>query len=178
MHRTVKFVAFANEEQPFSNTREMGSLVYATQAREQGEAITAMLSLETIGSYSDSAGSQLYPFPFSVFYPDTANFIGFVGNLSSRKLVRQALASFRQTTDFPSEGVAAPGWMPGIGWSDHWSFWQTDYPAIMITDTALFRYAYYHDPKDTPDKLDYPRTARVVMGLSQVVKALANDPSS
>jgi len=175
MNRTVRFVAFVNEEPPFSYTEEMGSRVYATRARERGERITAMLSLETLGYYYDAPGSQHYPFPFSFFYPDTANFIGFVGNLSSRSLVRRSLDTFRQHTPFPSEGLASPGWITGVSWSDHWSFWQAGYPAIMITDTALFRYAHYHAPTDTPDKLDYNRTARVVKGLSHVVEALANE---
>lgn len=175
LDRSVRFVAFVNEESPFYYTEEMGSRVYAARARDQGEQITAMLSLETIGYYSDEPGSQHYPFPFSYFYPDTANFIGFVGNLSSRKLVRQALGAFRRHTAFPSEGVAAPGWITGIGWSDHWSFWRAGYPAIMITDTALFRYAHYHSPMDTPDKIDYARTARVVKGLSHVITVLAKE---
>ncbi|MFY9974078.1 MAG: M28 family peptidase, partial [Chromatiaceae bacterium] len=96
--RTLRFVAFVNEEAPFSYTDEMGSLVHARGARARGEHIQAMLSLETIGSYSDAPGSQHYPFPLSLFYPDTANFIGFVGNLGSRGLVRRALRTFRQTT--------------------------------------------------------------------------------
>ena len=173
--RSLRFVTFVNEEPPFSYTQEMGSLVYACRAREQGEQITAMLSLETIGYYSDVPGSQRYPFPFSLFYPDKANFIGFVGNLSSRRLVHRALHTFRHSTPFPSEGLASPGWITGVGWSDHWSFWQVGYPAIMVTDTALFRYAHYHDPTDTPDKLDYDRSARVVMGLSHVIESLANE---
>jgi len=103
-----------------------------------------MISLETIGYYTNEQGSQSYPFPFDFFYPDTGNFIGFVGNLSSRRLVRRAVEAFRKSTPFPSEGVAAPGWMMGIYWSDHWSFWQESYPAIMVTDTAPFRYQPYH----------------------------------
>ncbi|MEW8016271.1 MAG: M28 family peptidase [Candidatus Thiodiazotropha endolucinida] len=175
LNRTVRFVAFANEEPPFFYSKEMGSQVYAARSREREERIVAMLSLETIGYYSDMPGSQRYPAPFNLFYPDSANFIGFVGNLSSRKLVRRSIDTFRRTTAFPSEGVAAPGWITGIGWSDHLSFWQAGYDAIMVTDTALFRYAHYHSSTDTPDKIDYTRTARVVKGLSHVVTALANE---
>jgi hypothetical protein len=149
--RTVRFVAFVNEEPPFFMTGDMGSRVYASRSRRRGEDIVAMLSIETIGYYSEDAGSQHYPFPFSYFYPSTANFIGFIGNFSSRRLVRRAIGTFREHTRFPSEG----------------------YPAIMVTDTALFRYDYYHTPQDTPDKLDYARTARVVSGLTRVVADLA-----
>jgi Zn-dependent M28 family amino/carboxypeptidase len=170
--RTLRFVAFVNEEAPFSYTDEMGSLVHARGARARGEHIQAMLSLETIGSYSDAPGSQHYPFPLNLFYPDTANFIGFVGNLGSRGLVRRALRTFRQTTAFPSEGAAVPASIPGVGWSDHWSFWQAGYPAIMVTDTAFYRYAHYHTGGDTPDRVDYDRTARVVAGLARAIAEL------
>jgi Zn-dependent M28 family amino/carboxypeptidase len=171
--RTVRFVAFANEEPPFFRTDAMGSRVYARRTRERGERIVAMLSLETIGYYSDEKGSQRYPFPFMMWYPSTANFIGVVGNLSSRPLVRQTLRAFRQHAAFPAEGVAAPGWIAGIDWSDHWSFWQEGFPAIMITDTALYRYQHYHSVSDTPDKLDYPRLARVTAGLACVARDLS-----
>ena len=171
--RTVRFVAFVNEEPPFFQTDAMGSRIYARRARERGEKIVAMLSLETIGYFSDAEGSQRYPFPFMFFYPSTANFVGFVGNIRARKLVRQSLQSFRQHAPFPSEGVAAPGWIMGIDWSDHWSFWKEGYPAIMVTDTALFRYTHYHSLTDTPDKIDFARMARVAAGLARVVVDLA-----
>ena len=171
--RSVRFVAFANEEAPFFYSDEMGSKRYAARARAQGERIAAMLSLETIGYYTDQPGSQQYPFPFSWFYPDTGNFIGFVGDLSSWRLVRRATGAFRASTAFPSEGVAAPRATKGVHWSDHWSFWEAGYPAIMVTDTALYRYPHYHLATDTPDKLDYTGLARVTGGLAAVIRALA-----
>ncbi|MAG37657.1 MAG: aminopeptidase [Dehalococcoidia bacterium] len=172
--RTVRFVAFVNEEPPFFRQPDaMGSRVYARGCRESREQIVAMLSLETIGCYTDAPGSQRYPFPFSLFYPDTGNFIGFVGNLASRRLVRRCVATFRQHADLPSEGAALPGWIVGVDWSDHWLFWQEGYPALMVTDTALFRYSHYHQPSDTADKLDYERTARVVTGLAHLIADLA-----
>lgn len=172
--RSVRFVAFVNEEAPFFYTWEMGSHRYARRAHERGDNITAMLSLETIGYYSDAEGSQQYPSPvYAWLYPKTGNFIGFVGNFASRKLVRQCLGSFRRHSAFPSEGVAAPGWAMGIHWSDHWSFWQEGYAAVMVTDTALFRYPHYHASTDMPDRIDYERLARVVAGLAKVTADLA-----
>ncbi|MGH7176099.1 MAG: M28 family peptidase [Tepidisphaeraceae bacterium] len=171
--RTIRFVAFVNEEPPYFQTDAMGSVVCAKACKANQERIVAMLSLETIGSYSDKPNSQQYPEPFDKFYPSTGNFIAFVGNLSSASLVKRCVGSFRSHTQFPSEGGAAPGWVTGVGWSDHWSFWQQGYSAIMITDTAPFRYAHYHEPSDTPDKLDYERMARVVAGIARVVRELA-----
>jgi Zn-dependent M28 family amino/carboxypeptidase len=170
---TLRFVAFANEEPPYFQTPEMGSLVYAKRCKERGEAIVAMVSLETIGFYSDEDGSQAYPAPLGLLYPSRGNFVAFVGDRSSKDLLRRALGTFRETTRFPSEGAALPPWIPGVGWSDQWSFWQMGFPAIMVTDTAPFRYPHYHDASDTPDKLDFERMARVVAGMRRVVEDLA-----
>jgi hypothetical protein len=169
---TLRFVAFANEEPPYFQTPAMGSLVYAKACQQRGERVLAMLSLETIGFYSDATASQKYPPPLSLFYPSSGNFIGFVGDRSSADLVRRVVNTFRSTTRFPCEGAALPSGLPGVGWSDQWSFWQVGYPAVMVTDTAPFRYPHYHTRADTPDKLDYERMARVVTGLERVVEDL------
>jgi Zn-dependent M28 family amino/carboxypeptidase len=174
--RTLRFVFFANEEPPFFQTDRMGSLVYAKSCREKKEKIIAMLSLETIGYYNDQPNSQQYPFPLNFFHPSTADFVGFVGNLSSRKLLHKVLASFRENCKFPSEAGAYPEIIPGINWSDHCSFWRQGYPAIMITDTAPFRYPYYHAPEDTPDKIDYDSLTRVTTGLQTVIADLDCGP--
>ncbi len=174
--RTIRFVLFVNEEPPYFQTEQMGSFIYARQLRHDGFPVSAMISLEMLGFYSDIPGSQRYPPLLSIFYPSRGDFIGFVGNSESRDLVRRATRKFRESGMFPSEGVAAPATWPGIGWSDQWSFWQQGYPAIMITDTALFRNPYYHTPLDTPDRLDFEKMARVVEGVRGVIVSLANEP--
>lgn len=174
--RTLRFVAFVNEEPPFYHSDAMGSRQYSRRSKARSENIVAMFSLETIGCFSDRPGSQHYPFPLGFFYPSTGNFIAFVSNLSSRALLHDAISSFRRHAAFPSEGVAAPALIPGVDWSDHWSFWQEGWPALMVTDTAPFRYPHYHTLQDTPDKVDYERTARVVTGLHGMLRDLAQVP--
>jgi hypothetical protein len=173
--RTLRFIAFVNEEPPYFQSGVMGSKVCARRSRKRGEDVVAMLSLETIGYYTDEEGTQRYPAPLSLFYPSKGNFVGFVGNFGSRKLVRRAVGSFRRHTEFPCEGGALPGWLPGVGWSDHWAYYTEGYPALMVTDTALFRYAHYHKPSDTIDKLDFEKTARVVLGVARVIEELVAD---
>jgi len=150
----------------------MGSLRYAKRCKERNENIIAMISLETMGFFSDQKGSQRYPFPFNWLYPSTGNFIAFVGDLSSRNLVHQSIKAFRESTEFPSQGIATFSRIPGVDWSDHWSFWREGYPGIMITDTAIFRYPYYHQKNDTVEKIDYERLARVVGGIENIVREL------
>jgi hypothetical protein len=173
---TLRFVAFVNEEPPFFQTAEMGSWLYAKRCKERSENIVGMISLETIGYYSDTPGSQRYPPPFSLLYPSQGNFIGFIGNTASGDLVRKVVASFRQNEHFPSEGAAIPEILiRAAGFSDQWSFWQEGYPALMATDTAMSRYAYYHKQEDTVDKICFDRMARVVRGLEKVIAELVGE---
>ncbi len=172
--RTLRFVAFVNEEPPYFQRESMGSLVYAHRCRQRNENVVAMLALETMGYFTDEPNSQKYPPVVGALYPSEGNFIGVVGNVKSRQLVRDVVDTFRANTKFPCEGAALPGSLTGVGWSDHWSFWQEGYPGVMITDTAPFRYPYYHHPKDTPDKMDFQKMARVVDGLEKVIDSLAN----
>ena len=169
----LRLVFYVNEEKPYARTEKMGSLVHADALAKAGKRVLAMISLETIGCYSDAPGSQRYPFPLSVFYPSTGDFVAFVGNLRSRGLVRSTVASFRVYTAFPSEGGALPDFIDDAARSDHWSYWRHGWPALMVTDTAPFRYPHYHTQEDTPEKVNYDRLARVVKGLEGVVRDLA-----
>ncbi|MEX2578750.1 MAG: M28 family peptidase [Verrucomicrobiales bacterium] len=171
--RTIRFVAFVNEEPPFFHTDQMGSYVYAKRCQSLDEKIVAMISLETIGYFSDEPGSQEYPAGLAGQYPSEGNFLALVGNQASRYIVDSAEAAFSGAVDLPVVAGAFPGEVPGVAWSDHWSFWQAGYPAIMITDTAPFRYPHYHQPTDTVDKIDLDRFTEAVKGLEAVVRTWA-----
>lgn len=172
--KTLRFVAFVNEEPPYFFSAEMGSYVYAAHCKARGDKVIAMLSLETMGYYSDERNSQKYPPPLDEQYPDTGNFIAFVTRTEDEKLVSRVAATFRGASPFPCEVGAMPAQMEGVAYSDHWSFWQHGFPALMVTDTAMFRYPHYHTLQDTPDKIDYDRLARVTEGLVAVMKDLVD----
>ncbi|MGR9046801.1 MAG: M28 family peptidase [Gammaproteobacteria bacterium] len=162
---SLRFVAFVNEEPPFFFWNDMGSMVYVKSAKQRGDPIRFMISLETIGCYRDRPGSQAYPPLLKYFYPDTGNFIAFVSNLRSRHVMRHCVRAFAAATDFPVQSIATLALVPGVSWSDHLAFWRAGYKAFMITDTAFYRYPYYHTAQDTPDKLNYEAFAEAVQGL-------------
>jgi Peptidase family M28 len=168
--KRIRLMLFVNEEPPYFRTEHMGSLRYARSLAARGERVAAMYSLETIGFYSSVPGSQQYPAPFGLLFPDRGDFVAFVGMLGSRPLLWDTIRSFRSHTAFPSIGGVAPSIVPGIDWSDHWAFAEHGFPAIMITDTALFRYPHYHRPSDTPDKVDVESLGRVVKGIERVIR--------
>jgi Zn-dependent M28 family amino/carboxypeptidase len=169
---TLRFVAFTNEESPFFSWNQMGSIVYAKRSKARNENIRLMISLEMLGSYSDKPGSQRYPTFFKYFYPDSGNFIAMVSNRASRKELYQLVKTFKAHSDFPVESLATFEFIPGVAWSDHRSFWREGYPALMITDTAFYRYEAYHTAQDTPEKLNYPAMTKVVQGLFHTLDAL------
>jgi len=174
--RTLRFVAFANEEPQYFQTDAMGSRVYARRCKQKGEAVVAMLSLETMAYFSDAKKSQKYPFPLSLFFPSRGNFLAIVGNRESKALVKQMAKVFAATGVLPVESASLPGKLEGVGWSDHWSFWQEGYAAVMVTDTAPFRNPNYHKRTDTVETLDFVRFAAAVRGLEAVVKDLVTGP--
>lgn len=171
--RTLRFVAFANEEPPFFHTSDMGSYANAQRSRDQNENIAAMIALDGLGYFDDEPNSQHYPLPGLGFaYPGRAEFIGLVTRLRDLSLLREISAGFNEKNLIPSESAALPGFLPGVNWSDHWAFWQHGYPAILITDTLLFRDPYYHTPDDTPERLNYENMARISSALAHAVMEL------
>ncbi|MCS7304696.1 MAG: M20/M25/M40 family metallo-hydrolase [Thermoguttaceae bacterium] len=170
--RTLRLVAFVNEEPPFFQTEAMGALVYAQQCRRNQEHITAMLSLESLGYYSERPGSQQYPMPFGWMAPNVGNFIAFISNGRSELLLRHIAALFAEAEAFPWGAAALPELVPGVAFSDHWAFWQQRYPAVMVTDTAMYRNPFYHTAQDSPETIDWQGLARVVRGLTTVVQKL------
>lgn len=169
---TIKLIAFVNEEPPFFKTENMGSRVFAHQAKIDNTKIRAMISLEMLGYYSDKINSQRYPPLLGFFYPNRANFISVVGNFSSKWLVKKTAETLQKTLSFPVESIATFGFIPGVDFSDQWSFWKENYPAIMITDTAFYRYKHYHKQTDTFGKLNYQNMGEIVSGLEAVVRRI------
>lgn len=176
LKRTVRFVAFTNEEPPhFQREEIMGSWVYAKACRQRKDKLVFVLSLETMGYFTDEPFSQQVPPPLNLLYPNTGNFIAVISNPSSRPMMMDCLKVFRKhCKEVKACGGPLPEEMHGVGWSDHWSFWQEGYSGIMITDTALFRYPHYHEPTDTVDKIDFKRFSQVVDGLTGTITEIAD----
>ena len=173
--KTVRFVAFTLEEPPFFRSRYMGSRIYTSLLKERGDQIEAMLCLESVGYYSQEPGSQSFPFP--VFwlrwrYPTTGNFLTVVSNDDSQPLQTRVRDGLVAHMNLPVETYAGPWWIPGVDWSDHGSFWNEGYPAVMLTDTAPFRNPHYHRPTDLPDTLDYRAMSELVRGLAGALLTL------
>lgn len=172
----VRLVALVNEEPPFFQTPLMGSWIFAQRCRQRREMLRGVINLDTLGYYTDLPGSQKHYFPYNLWQPSTGNFLAFLSNLRSRRWLQQVHRRFQGLGTLPSIAAAVP-LLPGIGWSDDWSFWKAGYRALTVTDTAFLRYPHYHLPEDTPEKLDYPRLALATLGLQEALADLFASPS-
>lgn len=168
----VRFVAFANEEPPFF-LGQMGSRFYTREMKRRGETVKGAIIFEMLGFYSDKMFSQRYLPLLGPFYPNRGNFVTVIGNFKSKPVVDDLIGYFKRVSKFPIEALVAPEFIPGVYFSDHWSFWQEGYPAVMVTDTAFLRNKNYHRKTDLPDTLDYEKMARVVLGLKSTIAAFA-----
>jgi len=171
----ITFVAFALEESPAHGTRYMGSRVFASEARRKAIQIDGMICLEMVGYTCREPGCQRYPFPLQFLgYPKTGDFIGIVGNMHSAAFTRKLRRSFENNPNLPVVALTVPlnGWpMPNVRLSDHASFWNHGYRAVMVTDTAFYRNPHYHLPSDTMQTLDFDFMAELVESLAGFFRA-------
>jgi Zn-dependent M28 family amino/carboxypeptidase len=173
--RPWTFVGFTTEEPPAFFTPYMGSRVYARRAKEQRHSIKGMLCLEMVGYYTQAPGSQPLPFPLQFLgYPTTGNFLALVADRGSRPLLAALESAFRSGCQLPTSSIAVPFGghiLPETRLSDHASFWDQGYPAVMLTDTAFLRNPHYHGPGDVMANLDFDAMVELTMGLYYFIKS-------
>jgi hypothetical protein len=173
--RTVRFVAFANEEPPFFQRRAMGSRIYARACvQDPSSRVVGAIIAETLGCYSRQGRTKRIPFASWIGLPARADYVAFLANWGSRHLMRAGASAFRRGASIELRAVALPDFWGLAGWSDDWSFAREGIPAFAVTDTAFLRSDHYHELTDTADRLDYGPMAEVVRGLAFMVEALAN----
>jgi Zn-dependent M28 family amino/carboxypeptidase len=167
----LRFVFFVNEDPSLTVGAHAGAAPETRRARRQAGA--GSLVLASTGRVAPARDGQRITPELDGQYPDSGNFIAFVGTRASSATVRQALAAFRSSPDDPAEGLAVPSYIEGVTLSGHAPLGRAGYPALMITDTAFLRYPYYHTGQDSDDQPDYEDMARVVKGLARTIGALA-----
>jgi Zn-dependent M28 family amino/carboxypeptidase len=152
----------------------LGSAQYAADLRQQREPLRLMLSLEMLGYCDAAPGSQRYPAGLERFYPNRGNFIGLIGNLRTiPDLIR--LSNRIRQSGTPCEWLPAGQrglLVPATRLSDHASFWDKGYPAMMVTDTAFMRNPHYHQASDRIDTLNLDFLTGVCQGLMAALRHL------
>lgn len=174
---TVELAAYSLEEPPFFRKPQMGSAHHADALKQEGIDVSGMFSLETMGYYQDTPGSQRFQPKFLEWlYSDVGNYIAIVGKVDQPSFVRLIKRAMRGASELPAYSANAPTALPGIDFSDHLHYWRHGWPAVMITDTAFNRNQNYHQPSDLPATLDYRRLALAAQGVYSAVYAVGEAP--
>lgn len=172
--RTIRMVFFVNGESPWRGTDLQGAVRYAADARKRGDDIEVALILDAVGFYSQTEGSQTFPFPLSQCYPTTGNFIAFFGTLDAKAAVQDLLNRWMAVASLPAEGGAIPAWFPGIHGDGHAAFADQGYTAVLVTDTAESRWKDARTVYDSCALLDYQSMSKLVVGLERLVLDVAS----
>ena len=169
----LEFVAYTLEEPPFFGTNKMGSYIHAKSLKERELDVFGMISLEMIGYFSTEKKSQHYPLGIlKLFYGGTGDYITVVRKMNKGKFARTFSRKFKHAKTIRTKKFTAPKSLTGIDFSDHRNYWALGYDAIMLTDTAFYRNANYHQDTDTLETIDFERMAKVIDGLVKTLNAI------
>jgi hypothetical protein len=163
----IDLVAYTLEEPPYFRTKHMGSYVHAASLKAAKVPVTGMVALEMLGYYDERPGSQRYPVgALKLIYGSRGNYVTVAQKFGgSGRWGRQLARRYRASAGLPVRRFKAPAWLPGIDFSDHLNYWHFGYPALLLTDTAFYRNAHYHQATDTLGRLSLPRLALAVDAL-------------
>jgi Zn-dependent M28 family amino/carboxypeptidase len=180
--RTLQFVAFTLEEpQPHTVHFLIGSSHFAAEAKRAKKEYEAVLILESVGYTDNAEGSQIVPFFVGIQVPKNGDFLGVVSNSRSKSLMQAfQTASNKYVPELPVVPYKVPlsgRIIPATRFSDHTPFWNHGYPALMLTDTAMFRNPHYHTYHDSPETLDFHFMTNVAKAVISAVLELDNSLS-
>jgi Zn-dependent M28 family amino/carboxypeptidase len=176
LNHPVRFTAFTLEEpQPHSVQILIGSKHFSEEAKKAGHKYDAVLILESVGYASNEKGSQIIPSFVRIGAGDVGNFLGVVSNRASAAIMKGfEMSVVAYVPDLPVYSYKTPfsGYLiPETRFSDHSPFWDNGFPALMLTDTAMFRNPNYHTEHDTADTLDFDFMAKVTKSVIAFILA-------
>ena len=170
--RPVWLVAFCLEEQD-----RLGSQAFASRLKTEGRELAGAIILECVGFARSESGTQQIPPGVPIAVPTQGDFLAIVGNEASRSLVRQIEQEAQgPAAQLKTLSLVVPGRgeaMPHTRRSDHASFWDAGYPAVVLTDTANFRNPHYHRHTDTVDTLNLEFLSSIVTTVATTVIQIA-----
>jgi len=169
----IDFVAYTLEEPPFFRTKQMGSYIHANYLFTAKIPVKGMICLETIGYYNDQPDSQEYPIKgMNLIYGNTGDFITVVQNENSGEFGSQLKNLMQEQNLISTKAFKGTSALSGVDFSDHLNYWNFNYKAVMITNTAFYRNKNYHKKSDILETLDLKKMNLVIEELYFAIKEI------
>jgi hypothetical protein len=143
---TIRFVAFAAEEQGL-----FGSAYYAAQAADDNERIVGVINLDMI-AYADALPED----------------VTLIVNSASSWLADLMAAAAMSYVGLTSETIVNASFT----YSDHASFWDQGYLALLAIEDEPIANPYYHTIQDTSPTLDFDFFTSVTKAAAAVAAEL------
>jgi hypothetical protein len=177
----VIFAALAFEENPQTSGGPYGSKAFVQYIRNRGIPIQAAVCLEAVG-VAGPQFKQSTPSGLNITLPERGDFLGVIGNEASKSLIdRYMRVTSAVAPSLNALSLVVPGngeALPDVRRSAHAAFWDWGYKAIMLSDTAEFRYPHHHKVTDTPEKLNYAFMGDLVRSIVAFAQDLAVNPEA
>lgn len=152
--RTIRFVLFAGEEQGL-----LGSAYYANQAFARGDVIDGVINLDMIGYETVPPGDHIVEVHAGLDPASNALADAMIANVTEYGIQLEAQKITSGATNR----------------SDHASFWNVGYPAVLgIEDFQDFN-PYYHSASDTLSNLQVPLMVEYTRVCVATVAELAGE---
>lgn len=164
----VILAAYPLSQNRSNSLDDTGSYYHAEFLKSSGNDVILMISLDSVGRYTEEMGSQKHPYKFmSLLYPEKGNYIHLSSRLEDFQKVRNFKKSFKQASELPLYSQNLPETMSDIQSLDHLSFWKQGFPAVLISDTDKYRPS--NNSLQVSNRLSYDKMAMLVQGLFNVV---------
>ena len=169
----VHLIAYPFSQNTSEHVEYMGSYSHAEFLKSSHTKVRLMISLDSVGRFSNEKDSQKYPLEFmNLLYPNKGNYISLIGNLKNFKEIRSFKKSFIASSSLPVRSFSPPQISNQKRFLDHINYQLHGFPAILLTDTAEYRTP---QSKDVIKQLDIDSMALLVKGLYHSV--MASEPS-
>ncbi len=173
----------------------IGSEIWLKEALENKKEIKGILCFDTIAYTNQKRNSQWFPASMSprilrsIFKTHKVDFDKMIGDfitIIASKGSDEIIEAFSQNAS--NEMIDLPyayahfniGYQqiasifPDLLRSDHGPFWKENIPGLFFTDTANFRFPFYHTQADTIEKLDFNFLAKITKATVATISDLNN----
>jgi hypothetical protein len=164
--RSVLLCAWAGEEKGL-----LGSRYYAGHPRFPLNQTVAMFQMDMIGRNEDHPGNKSQQIP-EEHASDNANTLNVLGSAFSPDL-KAAISRLNNQTNLTLHFRYDFGAEDLLRRSDQWSFLKKGIPSIFFF-TGL--HPDYHTPRDTPEKINYPKLEKVARLVYLTAFQIADAP--
>jgi hypothetical protein len=167
----IDLVAFTLAEGKAHTQARLGSRLHARYLQESKVSVIGMIALRGLGSFRSEVRTQRYPFlTQNTLRRRKGDFLALIPAPGSQRFRPVYWNLLRQYAGkFPVKQFRPALPFPVLAWSDHRSYAELGYPAVLLTNTLGYRNKYFGYDADAFQTLDYFRMSKAAELIFQTL---------